>query len=437
MAGSTYLRGGIEPPSAARRYASPSAALREPVAGGFDQPVILLVSTLLTLGVVMVYSASVTVAGGAEFDWHTWWRSPLRQGLFALGGLITMLMAAALDYRVFRSGGRFGLAPAATLYGIAALLLAAMLLGLGSGEGVQRAIVLSRGAVPLSFQPAEIAKVALAIWMAALLTDPRIDLRSFRRGYLPALVSAGLLIGLVGIDDFGTAALMGVVTGLVLVVAGARWTHLGLTALLGAAMGAVLVLSKEYRIQRLVTFFSDQADPAREGYQVTQSLIAIGSGGWLGRGLGAGVQKYDYLPQDNNDFILAILCEELGVVTGVIVALLFVALLLRGWWIARGAEPFGRLLAIFITATICLQAAFNVAVVTNSIPTKGISLPFVSAGGSGVLLLGAAAGLLASVGRSRALGQSRAGMGIAAGQGAIAPGQAVIAAGQSPAWRRG
>jgi cell division protein FtsW len=270
---------------------------------------------------------------------------------------------------------------------------------------VQRAIVLFRSPFTLSFQPAEFAKVVLVVWLAALLTRPWCDVRSFRRGFLPAVLSGGLLIALTGIEDFGTAALMGVILVCMLLLAGARWRHLVSTGFLGLAAGAGLLLLKPYRLQRLIIFFSEDTDPAAEGYQITQSLIAIGSGGWWGRGLGAGVQKYGYLPQDNNDFIFAIVCEELGIVGGIAVIALFVLLLWRGWSIARHAlDPFGRLLAAGITLLICLQAAFNVGVVTNSVPTKGISLPFVSAGGSGVLFLGIAAGLLAAVGRFRRAG---------------------------------
>jgi len=195
-----------------------------------------------------------------------------------------------------------------------------------------------------------------------------------------------------------------------LLLAGARWLHLIATGLLGAAAGAALILLEPYRLRRIIIWLTEEPDPTGGGYQITQSLIAIGSGGWWGRGLGAGVQKYGYLPQDNNDFILAILCEELGVVGGLAVVALFLLLVWRGWRISANApDSFGRLLAAGITLTICLQAAFNIGVVTNSVPTKGISLPFVSAGGSGVLFLGLAAGLLASVGRSSAGGQREAG----------------------------
>jgi cell division protein FtsW len=230
------------------------------------------------------------------------------------------------------------------------------------------------------------------------------DIRDFRTGFLPAVLSSSLLIGLTALEDFGTAALMGVVMLAMLCAARARWTHLGLTGVLALAAGVGLILIKPHRIGRIVTWWSETPDPSGAGYQIHQAMLAIGSGGWWGRGIGAGVQKYGYLPQDNNDFILAIICEELGIVGGIAVVALFLVLLWRGWRLSVGAtDRFGQLLAFGLTLMICLQAAFNVGVVTNSVPTKGISLPFVSAGGSGVVFLGLAAGLLASVGRTTGL----------------------------------
>jgi cell division protein FtsW len=394
----------------------------------YDPAVIFIAGALMALGVAMVYSASVTV-DGPGFNWREWWNSPLKQCVFAFVGFLVMLVAAHVDYRVL-AWQRPGAAWRAGVLLVLALVLLVGVFVPGIGHeslGARRAILLFRGPPAIQFQPAELAKVILVIWLAALLTRPvqvggqdahptrvahptrfahrspvpRGHIRHFRSGFVPAVVSAGALIGLTGIEDYGTAALMGVVMLILLFVARARWTHLGLLGLCAAAAGVALVIIKPHRIERIRTFLAEAPDPMGAGYQINQALLAIGSGGWTGRGLGAGLQKYGYLPQDNNDFILAIICEELGIVGGIVVVALFLALLWRGWQIARHAsDPFGRLLAIGLTLTICLQAAMNVGVVTNSIPTKGISLPFVSAGGSGVVFLGLAAGLLAAVGRT-------------------------------------
>ncbi len=366
----------------------------------YDGVVVFIVGLLMTLGAVMVYSASVSLTSAAA-PAH-WWHTPLRQSIFALVGFLAMAYVANLDYRLWRWQRPGDGWWAGTLYLLALLLLLAMLTpGIGQASlGARRAIVVLHSPIRLSFQPAELAKVVLVIWLAALLSQPTRDLRSLRYGFLPPLISAGLLIGLTGIEDYGTAALMGVITLALLFVAGARWSHLIGTGLLGLIGGAVLLVIKRHRLPRLLNWLHGDADPSGAGYQITQSLIAIGSGGWTGRGLGNGVQKYGYLPQDNNDVIFAIVCEELGIVGGLVIIALFLALLVRGWQISnRAPDRFGKLLAVGITLLICLQAAFNIAVVTNSVPTKGISLPFVSAGGSGVLFLGMAAGLLASVGQ--------------------------------------
>ncbi len=386
--------------SAAHVPGSLDAAATMPATAGFDRAVITIVAALMTLGAVMVYSASVTLAG-AEVNLRHIWSTPLRQCVFVMIGFALMIGFAVLDYRAFSwrraaDWWRPGLVLAIAL----ALQLAALAVPSGSGRVAgQRSLVIPVGG-GITFQPAEFGKVAICVWLAAFLAWRGPLARRFRTGFLPALAGAGALIALTGVADFGTAALMGAIVFFLLVMGGARWSHLGLLGLLGAAGGAVLVIKEPYRVERLLTFFSSQPDPSDEAYQITQALIGIGSGGWFGRGLGAGVQKYGYLPQQNNDFILAMICEELGAVGGLVVIGLFLLLLWRGWRIAtRCADPFGRLLAAGITLVICLQAAFNVGVVTNSIPTKGISLPFVSEGGSGVIFLGMGAGILASIAR--------------------------------------
>ncbi|MBI5863798.1 MAG: cell division protein FtsW [Planctomycetes bacterium] len=377
---------------AAQQRPSPLSSLP---AQSCDPWVLFVVGCLMTLGVVMVYSASVAL-GGAGFEWKNIWNSPLRQSVFAAAAFVVMVAAAHVDYRLLAwERPRDFVLPGLLLLATVGALVAVLVPGVGVVQkGAARAISIPGG---LTFQPSELAKLTLCVTMAALFTRPGADPRSLKRSFLPALIIGGVLIGLVGKEDLGTAALMGVVLAGLLVLGGVRWSHILGVVLLGAAGGA----AKRYRLERLRTWFSETPDARDEGYQVTQSLLAIANGGWWGRGLGASIQKYDYLPQKNNDFIFSILCEELGIAGGIFVIFLFVCLLVLGWRIARRAETaFGRLLAAGITLTLCLQAAFNIGVVTNSVPTKGISLPFVSAGGSGVLFLGLAAGILAAIGRN-------------------------------------
>jgi cell division protein FtsW len=397
--------GGAGRPRFSRRRRPAAAQLSEPelvLAQAYDPWILFTVGCLMTLGIVMVYSASVTLRPAPDQTPFSLWNSPLRQGLFAAAAFVVMIAAAQIDYRLLGWEQRGEHWPATLLLlATIALLAAALVPGLGvSQKGATRAIGLPGG---LSFQPSELAKLTLCVWIAAFFTRPNADPRSLRRSFVPALIVGGILIGLVGKEDFGTAALMGAVMACLLVLAGARWSHIFGVVLLGLAGAAALILDpeKRYRLERLRTWFSETPDARDEGYQVTQSLYAIANGGWWGRGLGASIQKYDYLPQKNNDFIFSILCEEIGVAGGLFVIFLFLVLLVRGWRIAeRAMTPFGRLLAAGITLTLCLQAALNIAVVTNAVPTKGISLPFVSAGGSGVLVLGLAAGMLAAIGRT-------------------------------------
>lgn len=397
----------------------------------YDPVIVFVVGVLMTIGVVMVYSASVTIRG-AEFSWGDWLSGPLRQGVFAAIGFVGMLIAAHVNYRSFSP--ELGFWRAWTLYVLTALLLVAVLVpGIGhEAMGARRQILVP--GIGFGFQPSEIAKVVMVIWLAAFIErahamakaarvqnmplrlDPRLAMAppprkpkapklGFISAFVPAVAICGALIALVIIEDFGTAALMGVVMLLLLWLGGTRLRHLSLLGILGILGGVAMVIVKPHRVERVKTYIETyfgggEVDPQGAGYQVQQALLAIGSGGWWGRGLGNGIQKYGYLPQDNNDFILAVICEELGVVGGLVVVGLFLILLARGWWLAaRAPDLFGKLLALGLTLTICLQAALNVAVVTNSVPTKGISLPFVSQGGSGVIFLGVAAGLLAAVGR--------------------------------------
>lgn len=368
----------------------------------FDGGVVFLVGLLMSVGVVIVFSASVgmkPISLSADSFLH----GPLRHAAFALAAFLGMLIIAHVDYRTFswdRPGKLWlvlGIAIFAILLQAAALIIPDKAAG---GIGGQRSIPIPVGGGALSFQPAEFGKTAVVLVLAALLSNPAFRIRSFFTGFLPTVGGAGILIGLTGIADFGTAALMGLMTLIMLVLGGARIWHLLLMMLAGGAAAAGLILSAPYRIERIKTFLSGAADQEGSGYQIAQSLIAIGSGGWWGRGLGASVQAHGYLPQANNDFVFAVVCEQLGVAGGIGVICIFLALLWRGWRVAANAQDqFGRLLATGLTLMLCMQAAFNVGVVTHALPTKGISLPFVSEGGSGVIFLGVAAGLLASVGR--------------------------------------
>ncbi len=372
--------------------------------------VITIGAALMALGVVMVLSTSASLDNPTVP--HTWaslpvsqlWRAPaFRQLSFAAGSFAVMLLAAYLPYAWwgFRQRGLWQPAVFAFLLTLACLVVV-LIPGVGTEHrGVRRWLDLGLRGYGLSFQPSEMAKLAMVLFLAAWFGRVRTDPRRLLRGLGPALVVIGLCVGLVGVEDFGTAALLATVAGLILLVAGARIWHLLMLSGAGAAALAGLLYVQPYRIKRITDFLTDPwADPTGKGYQAVQSLCAIGSGGWFGKGLGAGMQKYGYLPESRTDFIFGIICEELGLIGGLLVIALFLALMWNGRQAMAGAaDTFGRLLAFGVTVTIGLQAAMNVAVATVSVPTKGIALPLVSSGGSGMLFLAASLGLLASVAR--------------------------------------
>lgn len=360
----------------------------------------------MSVGLVMVASASASL--DSPILQANFWRTTFgRQVVFAAMGLAAILITARMGHQVLKWRPGRWFQPSVCLLAITTACLVLVLVpGIGvERNGARRWLHFGPSEYGLGFQPSELAKLALVVFLAAYLSGRQHCLRSFFSGVLPAAAAVGLCVGLVGSEDFGTAALLALVGGLILLLGGVRWRHLLLMAVPAMATLAALLLAKPYRVQRLTGFLDIWSDPQGQGYHAIQSLITIASGGWFGTGLGAGVQKYGYLPESRTDFIFAVWCEETGLVGALMVILLFATLLYLGVRAsAAAATPFGRLLAMGATLMITLQAALNIAVVTASVPPKGIALPLVSAGGSGVVFLSVAVGLLASVaaaGRSR------------------------------------
>lgn len=359
---------------------------------------VIVATALLAIGVVMVTSAS------AQLD-HSYLDIPLwqsvfgRQAIFAVAGFLLMILVVRVGPALLArpAGRRWG---ALAACGIALIALTATFLPGWSDarHGSQRWVQLSLSGVAFGFQPSELAKIALVVALAWWFGERETDGRSFKKGLLPAASMIGLFVLLVGKEDFSTSFLLAVVGGLMLLVAGCRLIHLGVLGGLGACALVGLVLIAPYRIQRLIAFLDIWADARGAGYQPLQSLTTIASGGWLGTGLGAGIQKYGYLPESHSDFIFAQLCEEAGVFGGMVVVALFCAMVylgLRAMWSAR--TLFERQVAFGLTACLGLQAVLNIAVVTVMAPTTGIPLPLVSAGGSGLLTCSLAIGLLAAI----------------------------------------
>lgn len=366
-----------------------------------------LTASLMMIGLLMTYSASATLAPPDTS--RPFWQSPTaRQFAFLAGGFVVLLITSYVPYRIWQWRPQRGLLQPSVLLFLLALAVLGLVFVPGIGverNGARRWIQIGPSSLGLGFQPSELAKLAMVILLAAWFACRRNDkpvARGFFSGIVPACGIIGIAAGAVGIEDFGTAALMAMIGGMLLFVAGARLIYLVMLAVPAAGALWYLLASKPYRMDRLTNFLRIWDDPLGKGYHQVQSLCTLASGGWYGRGLGQGIQKYGYLPEARTDSIFAVLYEEGGMPGAVLVIGLFLALLWQGYRVMRHCDdPFGRLLAVGVTLTLCFQAAMNIAVVTVSVPTKGIALPFVSAGGSGVFFLSAMVGLLANVARHR------------------------------------
>ncbi|MFQ5461007.1 MAG: FtsW/RodA/SpoVE family cell cycle protein [Phycisphaerae bacterium] len=360
--------------------------------------IVIVAYALLVLGLVAVASATASPARPLldSLSWH----DPFgRQSLFVLVGAGLMLLVSRLAPGALGSAS-WQTAAAIALGAVAMIGLALPLIpGLATQHrGALRWLQFSAGGATINIQPSEFCKLAMVVFLAWWTTLPNIHLRSLRQGFLPVIGCVGVCAALVGREDVGTAGLMAVVAVLVLIVAGCRWTHLGLAGLLGAGGLAGLIYFESYRWKRVTAYLNLDHDPLGSGYQPLQSLTTIASGGWFGVGLGAGIQKHGYLPESHTDFVFAMVCEEMGVFGGFVIIGLFATMVWLGIKTMRtAATEFERLLAFGLTSMIAWQAVMNIAVVTVVTPTTGISLPLISAGGSGILTYSVMIGLLAAI----------------------------------------
>jgi cell division protein FtsW len=356
---------------------------------GSDPWLVLAVAALVSLGLVMVFNVSY-FPGGDDFG------DPLhffRKHLVSIGigiGLCVMTMRLGSDrYRTLA-------------YPLLAVAVVVMLLVLVPGIGTVRSGArrwLSLG--PLTFQPSELAKFALVLYLARSLARRGERVREFWHGIVPHCLVAGTLAALCLLEpDFGTMALAGIILFLMLFAAGARFSHLGLFAAAAVPVLAAIAIMEPYRLKRLTSFLDCRQDALGDGFQLCQALIAFGSGGLWGVGLGQGQQKMYYLPAAHTDFIFSVIGEELGLVGAGIVLLLFAVVAARGLRIAaRHADDFGSLLAFGLTALIVVQGLLNFGVALGTLPTKGLTLPFVSYGGSAMIISLAELGVLLGVAR--------------------------------------
>ncbi|MCI9609495.1 MAG: putative lipid II flippase FtsW [Oscillibacter sp.] len=359
-----------------------------------DLPFCLLVLLLMSIGLVMLLSASFPSAYyNTRNNDPTYWF--VRQGVFAVMGVAGMLFIGKINYRRFR-----GIAKSLLYVSIFLLVFVAI-----PGNPVA---VTVKGATRwigvgelFNFQPSEIAKMAIVIYFSDSISKKKDLMRSFRYGILPYAAILLATAGLVAIEPHlsGAILILGVGAALML-VGGINWAWV--FGALGAAAGmlyfALFVVG--YNTSRIQYWLNPWADMKDKGYQLSQSLITIGSGGLLGVGLGKSRQKFLFLPEEHNDFIFAIICEELGLIGATIIMILFAALILRGYWIALHArDRFGSLLVIGVITLIAMQTFLNIGVVTGLLPTTGISLPFFSYGGTALSIQLAEMGVVLSVSR--------------------------------------
>jgi cell division protein FtsW len=369
-----------------RKPTHPRATLKPP-----DPLLLGAVAFLIVLGLTMVFSAS---SATAYADYHDTAHYLKRQVAYLIVGLVVAYVAYRVDYHKLR-----GLAPGLVIATFLLLVLT-LIPHIGFAAGGSRRWL---GFHTLSFQPSELGKLALVLFLAAKLSQLGENVRSLSKGVGPALFITGLLSAPVFLEpDMGTSSIYIFTAFAMLFTAGARFEHLIMCALVMLPAAAIAIGSSSYKRARVFAFLDPWKDAQNAGFHIVQSLLALGSGGLFGLGLGASRQKYFYLPMPHTDFIFAVIGEELGLLGGVAVIALFGLFAIRGVMIAlKAPDRFGMLLAIGCTFLIVIQAFINIGVVTSSWPVTGVPLPFISFGGTSLVVSLIAVALIANVGRHR------------------------------------
>ncbi len=345
----------------------------------------IIVTILTAIGILMIYSSSAIPALKKMNDLFFFLK---RQVIWAVIGIVMMIIVSRIDYK---NWDRLFL----PMFGLTILLLIFVLVMGKEVNGARRWLRLGI----LSFQPAELAKLTIIIYMARIIAKKGERIKDFMNGFLPVMSVIGLFVMLIMIEsDVGTAVTIGIIALSLLFAGGARLKHIMFLAVMLTPLMYTLVFNVGYRMQRLKTYWDPWKDPYNSGYQIIQSYLALGSGGLFGVGLGEGKQKLFFLPEAHTDFIFSILGEELGFAGGGAVIALFAALIYLGFVITLRAEDvFARYIALGITIMIGMQAVINISVVTGLLPTKGIPLPFVSFGGSSLLVNMMSIGILMNI----------------------------------------
>lgn len=352
-----------------------------------DRPLFITANVLAIFGLLMVYSASSVLAYRQHDGMSAYYF--MRQLVYAAVGYALMVLLMNVDYHVWQKKK-----------------LIAILLAVSAGSLV---FVLTQPAVNgahrwlrygmISFQPSEIAKLVLLVFISGFLYKHETEINHFRRRLLPCLAVILSFAALIAIEpDLGQAVCMLLIVSVLLFIAGLSWKYLSLAAVGGLPVLYMAVLLWPYHFQRIAAFLNRAHDPLGSGWQISQSLTAVGSGGLWGLGLGAGKQKLGFLPEANSDFVFAVIGEELGLIGTILVCLAFLFFFYRGVKIAlKAPDSFGFYLGLGITLMVVMQAFINISMVLALMPTKGIALPFISQGGSSLLLNLMATGVLLNI----------------------------------------
>lgn len=347
-----------------------------------DFTLIIIVIILLSIGLVMVFSAS---SGEDALIYKDAYYTFKRQLAWAGIGIFGMIFMMNFDYHNLRKFSRLSL--------FISIILLIIVLFMPERNNAHR--------WAFGFQPSELAKFAVVLYMANSMSTKREKIKYFLKGVMPYIIVGSFIFGLILIEpNLSVAGTVIIVVFFMLLVAGARYIHLFVIAICGAAAAYIFTISEPYRYKRLTAFLDPWKDPLGEGYQAIQSLYAIGSGGITGVGLGKSHQKFFYIPEAQNDFIFSIIGEELGLLGCVLIIILFVLLIWRGIKIAlNSADSFGTLLATGIISIISVQTIINIAVATSSMPITGIPLPFISYGGSSLIFIMSSIGIVLNISR--------------------------------------
>ena len=362
----------------------------EPPFQGFDTPLLLSVLFLTGVGIVMVYSASSAIASNLFGNDYFFLR---KQAISACLGAVVLIGTAMTPYRIYQRLAYIFLAISAVL------IIATQIPGIGhTAGGASRWIRLGW----CSLQPSELARLSMVIYLAYSLTKKQEFIKEFSIGFLPHVMFFLIFAILIMLQpDFGSVAILAMITWIMMFVGGVSLVHLALSLLPLVPAAIFIVFSASYRMERILGYLDPWKHRSDQGYQIVNSLMAFGSGGFWGKGLGNGYQKLFYLPEPHTDFIFAVIGEELGL-WGVLAILgVFVVVVIRGITIARNTRDlFGSLLATGLATGIGLQVAINMGVALGLLPTKGLALPFLSYGGSSLLINMAAVGILINIAKT-------------------------------------